>query len=69
MCLFLVCMPCHVCQGDLMGKQNSPLPPLPDHPDFQYSGLSSGDTRGSLGTRQAAGLIPESLVREVATQC
>ena len=52
-----------------MGKQNSPLPPLPDHPDFRYSGRSSGDTRGSLGTRQAAGLIPESLVREVATEC
>ena len=52
-----------------MGKQNSSLTPLPDHPDFRYSGHSSGDTRGSLGTRQAAGLIPESLVTEVATEC
>jgi len=46
----------------------APSPPLPDHPDFRYSGHSSGDTRGSLGTGPAVELIPETLVREVATE-
>ena len=46
----------------------APSPPLPDHPDFQYSGRSSADTRGSLGTAPAVELIPETLVREVTTE-
>ena len=46
----------------------APSRPLPDHPDFQYSGYSSGDTRGSLGTAPAVELIPETLVREVTTE-
>ena len=45
-----------------------PSPPLPDHPDFQCSRYSSDDTRGSLGTGPAVELIPETLVREVATE-
>ena len=44
------------------------LTPLPDHPDFRYSGYSSDDTRGSLGTGPTEGLIPETLVREVAIE-
>ena len=46
----------------------APSPPLPDHPDIQCSGYSSDDTRGSLGIGPAEGLIPETLVREVATE-
>lgn len=46
----------------------APSPPLPDHPDFRCSGYSSDDTRGSLGTGPAEGLIPETLVREVAIE-
>lgn len=46
----------------------APSPPLPDHPDIQCSGYSSDDTRGSLGIGPAEGLIPETLVREVAIE-
>ena len=52
----------------LLSHSTAPSPPLPDHPDFRYSGHSSGDTRGSLGIGPAEGLIPETLVREVAIE-
>ena len=70
MCLFLVCITCHV-SGRFDGETElltAPSPPLPDHPDIQCSGYSSDDTRGSLGTGPAEGLIPETLVGEVAIE-
>ena len=39
MCLFLVCITCDVCQEDLMGKQNSSLPPHPLYHTIQTSGV------------------------------
>ena len=38
-CLFLVCITWYVCRRDLMGKQNSSLPPLPPYQTFQTSGI------------------------------